>query len=45
VIEEERVQVILNQRAQNPYLIASGLADTSTPMQWFGNKKLVIGFA
>jgi hypothetical protein len=45
VVDEERVHVILDKRAHNPYLVASGLADTSTPMPWFGNKKLVIRFA
>jgi hypothetical protein len=45
VIDEKRVQVILDKRAHNPYLVASGLADTSTPMPWFGNKELVISFA
>jgi hypothetical protein len=45
VVDEKRVNVILDKRAHNPYLVASGLADTSTPMKWFGNKELVISFA
>ena len=45
VVDEKRVHVILDKRAHNPYLVASGLADTSTPMPWFGNKELVISFA
>jgi len=39
------VVVTLDQRAHNPYLVASGLADQTTPMPWFGNKKLTIQFA
>jgi len=44
-IDSRYVQVTLDKRAHNPYLVDSGLADTTTPMPWFGNKKLVIGFA
>jgi len=36
--------VTLDKRAHNPYLVASGLADHSTPMPWFGNKILNIRF-
>lgn len=39
------VVVTLDKRAHNPYLVASGLADTSTPMPWFGNKALTIAFS
>jgi len=39
------VVVTLDKRAHNPYLVASGLADQSTPMPWFGDKKLIIQFA
>jgi hypothetical protein len=39
------VVVTLDKRAHNPYLVASGLADQSTPMPWFGGKKLIIQFA
>jgi len=39
------VVVTLDQRAHNPYLVASGLADQPTPMPWFGDKKLIIQFA
>jgi hypothetical protein len=39
------VVVMLDKRAHNPYLIASGLADQTTPMPWFGDKKLIIQFA
>jgi hypothetical protein len=31
-IDEAHLQLILDKRAQNPYLVASRLADTSTPM-------------
>jgi len=44
-ITENQVIVMLDKHAHNPYLIASGLANTPTPMPWFGNKKLVITFA
>lgn len=40
VIEAERVVVTLDKRAHNPFLIKSRLADTPTPMPWFGNKTL-----
>ena len=40
------VVVTLDKRAHNPYLAASGLADQpTTPMPWFGDKKLIIQFA
>ncbi len=45
VIEESQVTVTLQQRADNPYLVASRLADQPTPMPWFGNKQLCIRFA
>jgi hypothetical protein len=41
-VEASEVVVALDKRAHNPYLVASGLADQSTPMPWFGNKRLVI---
>jgi hypothetical protein len=39
------VVVTLDKRAHNPYLVASGLTDRSTPMPWFGHKKLILQFA
>ena len=39
------VVVTLDERAHNPYLVASGLADKPTRMPWFGGKKLIIQFA
>jgi hypothetical protein len=44
-VEEKKVTVTLDKRAHNPYLVASGLTKTTTPMPWFGDKKLVIDFA
>jgi len=44
-IDQGRVTVVLDKRAHNPYLVASGLTDTPTPMPWFSNKKLTICFA
>ena len=44
-ITSNSVVVTLDNRAHNPYLVASGLAGHSTPMPWFGNKKLIIQFA
>jgi hypothetical protein len=44
-ITTTQVIVTLDKRAHNPYLVASGLADTPTPMPWFGQKELVISFA
>jgi len=45
IVCDDEVVVKLDKRAHNPYLVASGLAETPTPMPWFGNKKLVIEFA
>ncbi|MGH8336434.1 MAG: hypothetical protein ACRETL_06355, partial [Gammaproteobacteria bacterium] len=39
------VVVTLDKRAHNPYPVASGLTEQSTPMPWFGNKNLIIQFA
>ena len=39
------IVVTLDKRAHNPYLVASGLTNQSTPMPWFGNKNLIIQFA
>jgi hypothetical protein len=44
-ITSTSVVVTLDKRAHNPYLVASGLTGQSTPMPWFGNKKLIIQFA
>jgi hypothetical protein len=44
-ITRTSVVVTLDNRAHNPYLVASGLTNRPTPMPWFGNKKLVILFA
>jgi hypothetical protein len=44
VIDGDQVFVTLDKRAHNPYLVASGLADTQTSMPWFGNKQLIIRF-
>lgn len=44
-IDPQYVHVFLDKRAHNPYLVDSGLAKDPTPMPWFGNKKLIIGFA
>jgi hypothetical protein len=45
VVGENQVFVTLHKRAHNPYLVASGLANTPTRIPWFGNKELVIRFA
>ena len=45
VIDEQTVTAKLDKHAHNPYLVASKLADTPTPMPWFDNKKLRIEFA
>jgi hypothetical protein len=45
VVTDDQVIATLDKRAHNPYLVASGLAETPTPMPWFGNKNLVIRFA
>ena len=39
------VVVTLDKRAHNPYLVASGLTDRSTPMPWLGDKRLILQFA
>lgn len=41
----DSVVVTIDKRAHNPYLVASGLHETPTPMPWFGGKKLMIRFA
>ena len=43
-IEADEVVVTLDKRAHNPYLVKSRLADTPTPMPWFGNKTLRLHF-
>jgi hypothetical protein len=45
VVNDDEVIVTLDKRAHNPYLVASGLADTPTSMPWCGNKQLIIRFA
>jgi hypothetical protein len=45
VINEDQVIVTFDKRAHNPYLVASGLAETPTPMPWYGNKQLIIRFS
>jgi hypothetical protein len=45
VVGEGDVEVTLDKRARNPFLVASRLADEATPMPWFGNKQLLIRFA
>jgi hypothetical protein len=45
VIDEQTVTVKIDKRAHNPYLVASRLGDSTTPMPWFGNKQLHIEFA
>ncbi len=44
-IEPERVLVTLDKRAHKPFLVKSRLADTPTPMPWFGNKALHLQFS
>ena len=44
-IEPERVVVTLDKRAHNPFLVQSRLADTPTPMPWFGGKELHLQFS
>jgi hypothetical protein len=45
VVNDDEVIVTLDKRAHNPYLVASGLADTPTSMPWCGNKQLIIRFS
>lgn len=44
-IDERKVTVLIDKRAHNPYLVASGLAKEPTPMPWFAGRHLVITFA
>ena len=44
-IGDKDVIVRLDKRAHNPYLVASGLTQSPTPMPWFGGKRLVLDFA
>ena len=43
-IEPKRVVVTFDKRAHNPFLVQSRLADTPTPMPWFGDKTLHLTF-
>jgi hypothetical protein len=43
-IDHNRVVVSLDHRTHNPILAATGLADGTTPMPWFGDKELTIRF-
>ena len=43
-IDAERVVVTLDKRTHNPFLVNFRLADTPTPMPWFGNKSLELRF-
>jgi hypothetical protein len=45
VVNDDEVIVTLDKRAHNPYLVASGLADTPTSMPWCGNKQLIVRFS
>jgi hypothetical protein len=44
-VTHRQVIVTLDKHAHNPYLVASGLANSPTPMPWFGGKELVVNFA
>jgi hypothetical protein len=44
-IDDRKVTVIIDKRAHNPYLLASGLAKEPTPMPWFGGRQFLISFA
>lgn len=44
VVTDDEVIVTFDKRAHNPYLVASGLADTPTSMPWYGNKRLILRF-
>jgi hypothetical protein len=44
-VTHRQVIVTLDKRAHNPYLVASGLTNSPTPMPWFGGKELVVNFA
>jgi hypothetical protein len=41
-IAADSITVTLDKRAHNPFLAASGLTDTPTPMPWLDNKPLTI---
>jgi hypothetical protein len=44
-VDRKEVVVLIDKRAHNPYLVASGLAEEPVQMPWFGGKRLVIQFA
>lgn len=44
-VDQRDVTVVIDKRAHNPYLVASGLAQEPTPMPWFGGRRLVITLA
>jgi transposase len=41
-VQQHQVVVTLDRRAHNTILADTGLADRSTPMPWFGGKRLVL---
>ena len=43
-IDEKRIVVRFNRRANNPYLIKAGFADREQPIPWLGNKPLRLVF-
>jgi hypothetical protein len=44
-VGEEAVEVVLDKRAHNPYLVASRLTDQPTAMPWFAGRLLIIRYA
>lgn len=44
-VTSNSVVVTIDKRAHNPYLVASNLTASPTPMPWFGNKTLTVQFA
>ena len=44
-IEAQHIVVILDKRAHDPYLVASGLLDKPTRVPWLNNKQLLIRVA
>lgn len=44
-VDERQVTVVIDKRAHNPYIVASGLANDPNPRPGFGGKRLVITFA
>jgi hypothetical protein len=45
VVSPQKVEVTLDKHTHNPFLAKAGLTTETTPMPWFGNKRLALRLA